>query len=66
MYEVRGTIWKVRARCAEGRGADRVCLCTMTHSRRQFCTIWEIPALVRELGEVCRLAGLLPLAAGNA
>ena len=30
-------------------------------------TIWEFPALARELGEVCRLvAGLLPSSIGNA
>ena len=34
------------------------CLCTMLDVR---CTIQEIPALARELGEVCRLADLLPL-----
>ena len=29
-------------------------------------TIWEIPALAREHGEVCRLAGLLPSSIGSA
>ena len=43
--------------------ADRVCLSTMYDVRS---TIWEVPALARECGEVCRLASLAFSFMGNA